>query len=92
MANPLDHLKSKNFPAGKTLHPRDADRLLDIKAVSEWLGVSTSTLAKWRLRGTGPPFLKVGKRILMRQSDLDHWLDCRRRLSTSDDGNDVGEF
>ncbi len=70
----------------------DADRLFDVIAVSEWLGVSTSTLAKWRLRGTGPPFLKVGKRILMRKSDLDKWLDCRRRHSTSDDGSEIGEF
>ncbi len=92
MANPPDHLKYKNFPDGRTLDPRDAHRLLDVNAVSEWLGISTSTLAKWRLRGTGPPFLKVGKRILMRQSDLDQWLDCRRRISTSDDGSDIGEF
>ena len=68
------------------------DRLLDVNVVSELLGVSTSTLAKWRLTGTGPPFLKVGKKILHRQSDLEKFLDCRRRLSTSDDGSDVGEF
>ena len=69
-----------------------AERLLDIEAVSEWLGVSTSTLSKWRLEGSGPPFLKCGKKILHRQSDLDRWLDHRRRLSTSDDGSEIGEF
>ena len=91
MAN-LEHHNFKNFPAGKTLDPRDADQLLDVKAVSGWLGVSKSTLAKWRLKGTGPPYIKVGKRILMRQSDLEKWLDHRRRRSTSDDGFDIGEF
>ena len=104
MANPPDHLKNSNFPDGKTLDPRDArgdsfhqtlsdaDRLLDVNPLAEWLGVSKSTLAKWRLTGTGPPFLKCGKKILHRQRDVSRWLDHRRRLSTSDDGFDIGEF
>ncbi len=80
--------------AGDPFHQTlsDADRLLDVNALAEWLGVSKSTLAKWRLTGTGPPFLKCGKKILHRQRDVSKWLDHRRRLSTSDDGFDIGEF
>ncbi len=92
MANPHDHSKHTNFPDRNTFDPRDADRLLDVNALAEWLGVSKSTLAKWRLTGTGPPFLKCGKKILHRQRDVSRWLDHRRRLSTSDDGFDIGEF
>ena len=60
----------------------EADRLLDKTEVSEHLGVGESTLAKWRGRGIGPPFLKIGKRIVYRMSDLEKWLDTRLKYST----------
>jgi len=34
----------------------------------------TSTLAYWRHRGEGPPFAKVGKRVLYRRHDVEKWL------------------
>lgn len=33
------------------------------------------TLAKWRHEHRGPRYLKAGKRILYRGSDLNAWLD-----------------
>lgn len=50
------------------------------------LGVSPRTLEKWRITGDGPPFIKVGRRVVYRQCDLDEWLQAHRRLSTSDAG------
>ena len=51
------------------------------------LGLSPSTLAKMRLRGDGPAFLKVGRRaVVYDPADLEEWLATRRRTSTSDDG------
>jgi hypothetical protein len=47
---------------------------------------SPSTLAKWRLAGTGPPYSKVGRLIVYDIADLDAYLSSRRRLSTSDTG------
>ncbi len=45
---------------------------------------STSTLAKKRLKGNGPPYTKFGRIVLYAKRDLDDYLASRRRLSTSD--------
>lgn len=52
-----------------------------------YLGLATSTLAKMRLRGDGPQFIKAGPRVVIYdQHDIDEWLASRRRSSTSDVG------
>ncbi len=54
-------------------------------AAGEYMGgTSTSTLAKWRLAGTGPVYSKAGRIVLYGKRDLDAWLASRRRRSTSD--------
>ena len=47
------------------------------------LGLATSTLAKLRLSGAGPKYLKLGRAVRYRISDLTEWQDRRIRLSTS---------
>ena len=42
-------------------------------------GLSPVTLQTWRSRGDGPPFLKVGRLVRYRRSDLDAWLESRVR-------------
>jgi predicted DNA-binding transcriptional regulator AlpA len=62
-------------------------RKLRAPEAAQYLGLSTSTLAKMRLRGDGPPYLKAGRRIVIYDLyDLETWLGTRRRLSTSDSG------
>lgn len=56
--------------------------LLDARATAGILGVSEQTLAKWRVNGDGPRFLKIGSRIRYDRKDLDDWLEQRRRSST----------
>jgi predicted DNA-binding transcriptional regulator AlpA len=52
---------------------------------AEYVGLSASTLEKYRLYGTGPPYQKAGGKIIVyRPEDLDAWLNARRRRSTSD--------
>lgn len=52
---------------------------------AEYTGLSTSTLAKMRLRGDGPAYAKAGPRIVVYKiGDLDDWLAARIRQSTSD--------
>lgn len=47
-------------------------------------GIATKgTLAKWRLSGFGPSYLKLGSRVAYRRSDVEAWLESRRRNSTS---------
>lgn len=43
--------------------PVDAPLLLTPRQAGELLGLAPSTLAKMRLRGTGPPFQKFGAAV-----------------------------
>jgi predicted DNA-binding transcriptional regulator AlpA len=54
---------------------------------AEYVGLSASTLEKFRLTGNGPPYLKSGPKIVVyRPEDLDAWLSASCRRSTSDTG------
>ena len=44
------------------------------------------TWRKRRLTGDGPPFIKLGSRVLYRREDVNRWLAERVRQSTSDPG------
>ena len=46
------------------------------------LGLSTSTLNKWRVYGKGPKFLKLGRAVRYRKHDLNAFLVARTRQST----------
>ncbi len=49
--------------------------LLNTAAAAAELGLSRRTLEAWRLRGQGPPFLRVGpRRVAYARRDLDAWL------------------
>ena len=39
---------------------------------------TSGTLAQWRHRGEGPPFVRFGNRILYAGNDLNSWLDKHR--------------
>ncbi|MBU0513663.1 MAG: helix-turn-helix domain-containing protein [Proteobacteria bacterium] len=54
------------------------------KAAARYLGVSPQSLARWRITGQGPHFVKAGRRVVYLRADLDRWLLSRRRLSTSE--------
>ncbi len=58
--------------------------LITGKALAGHLCVTEGTLAKWRLYGGGPDFIRVGRRIAYDPSDVDVWLDARRVASTSE--------
>lgn len=58
--------------------------LLTTKQVARILNVSLSWLAKARMRGDGPPFIKVGRSIRYSESVLQQWMRSRQRLSTSE--------
>jgi len=61
-----------------------AERLLTAKEAADFLRLSLSWLAKSRLRGDGPPYLKVGRSIRYVESSLMQWMRVRQRLSTSE--------
>jgi excisionase family DNA binding protein len=53
------------------------DVLLTEAEVADLLRVSPRTVRRWRNEGTGPPALRVGRRIRYRRSAVEAWLDRR---------------
>jgi predicted DNA-binding transcriptional regulator AlpA len=60
------------------------DPLLHPKEVAKLLGVSVSWLAKSRLSGTGPPFIKLGRAVRYLESAVRDFIRARTRTSTSE--------
>ena len=58
----------------------------DTDEAAKYTKLSASTLAKRRVFGGGPKYLKLGRRVVYSKRDLDDWLDAHRRTSTSDSG------
>jgi hypothetical protein len=46
--------------------------------------IGVRRLQQLRQRGGGPPFLKIGRRVLYDWADFCQWLDCQKMSSTSD--------
>jgi predicted DNA-binding transcriptional regulator AlpA len=58
--------------------------LLTPKEAAKVLKVSLSWLAKARMRGDGPPYIKLGKPIRYAEAALLQWMKSRQRMSTSE--------
>jgi predicted DNA-binding transcriptional regulator AlpA len=69
-------------PAQKPAAP--ALVLLTPKETAARLRVSDSWLAKARMHGDGPPYVKVGRSIRYAETALIQWMKSRQRLSTSE--------
>lgn len=62
----------------------NAPNKLKTPEAATYLGLSPSTLEKYRLTGEGPVYFKSGPKIVLYAvEDLDAWLNARRRTSTS---------
>ena len=62
----------------------DSTSLLTPREAADYRKASPSTLAKERCTGFGPPFVKMGRSVRYRRSDLDNWIAANIRKSTSD--------
>ena len=79
---------SESSPASPPHSRAPPSRYLRAPEAAKFLGLSTSTLSKMRLRGDGPVYAKAGPRVVVYAvADLESWLAARKRLSTSDDGS-----
>ncbi len=58
--------------------------LLTVEQAADYLTVSCSLLNKLRVRGDGPAFCKLGRRVRYRIADLQAWVEARRVNSTSE--------
>jgi excisionase family DNA binding protein len=60
------------------------DELLTTAQVAKVYGLSQSTLRKWRCIAAGPSFIKVGRAVRYRRSDLSEFLMARTYTSTAE--------
>ncbi len=54
------------------------------RQAAAYLLLSPRTLERSRLAGTGPRFVKAGRRVLYRRDELDLWAAARTFRSTSE--------
>ncbi|MBZ0089746.1 MAG: helix-turn-helix domain-containing protein [Thermoanaerobaculia bacterium] len=61
--------------------------LIDTKQAAQRLGVSPRTVENWRVRGDGPPFLRLSrtKGVRYRLEDLERFVAERVAHSTSEE-------
>jgi predicted DNA-binding transcriptional regulator AlpA len=58
------------------------DVLLQPKEAAGVTKLSLSWLAKARMRGDGPPFIKFGRSVRYSEKALEQWMKTRQRVST----------
>ena len=54
--------------------------LLTPADIADWLSVPEKTLAEWRSRRKGPTYIKLGRHVRYRRSDVELWLTTQERL------------
>jgi len=63
-------------------------KLLSAPEAACRIGLAPATLAKLRTCGGGPPFLRLGARVLYPLSLLDRWIDEQPILQSTSDGDE----
>jgi len=59
--------------------------LLDTRATAKRLAIALPTLAKMRLSGGGPPYLRIGGKVLYDEADVERFIAERPRLKSTAD-------
>ena len=74
-------------PLGSVLRsarePNGGERLLTERDTANLLRLSSSWLAKARVKGDGPPYVKLGRSVRYLESALVEWMKSHQRLSTN---------
>ncbi len=59
-------------------------KLVNAEDAAIFLNLSASTLAKMRLSGKSPKYIKMGRRVAYRITDLEDWIEAQSFRSTSE--------
>lgn len=72
----------KNMMAGQI---RKAVGMANVMEMAAMLQVSKQTLATWRTKKRGPPYVKIGKKVFYLLSDFSTWVieECERQAKLS---------
>lgn len=74
-----------------TLKPLpDADDALILSVqLSSYIGISSQTLAHWRMTGVGPKYVKMGKAVAYKAGEVRTWLSSCEKAATCEKSNIV---
>lgn len=64
-------------------NPNQSTTLLTVDEAARRLSLSASYLNKLRCFGGGPVFIRLGKAVRYRPSDLEAWIDKNKRANTA---------
>lgn len=71
--------------SGATVTPQPIpDRLIDEVEAADILGVKKQTMGVWRIRGCGPAFVKIGRLVKYKLSDIRNYIDSRTVSNTAE--------
>lgn len=59
--------------------------LLTPKQAAKYLGFSEGWMAKMRMRGGGPKYIRLGRKCRYTRTDLDAWIHAHRVSHTSEE-------
>jgi hypothetical protein len=71
-----------------TQETQHGERWYTPKQAAKHYKIGFSTLAKLRLSGDGPPYVKIGVKVLYSGPEFDAWLASKLRTSTSQSAED----
>ena len=66
----------------------DLPDLVSRKQLAQYLGMTEPALSMMASRGSGPPYLRLGRSIRYRRADVIAWLDQGIVEATIDDDDD----
>ena len=61
---------------------RNTVEIIEPPTLSSELHIPLATLAQWRYRKVGPPWIRVGRHIRYRRSDVEAWLTAQTEMVT----------
>ena len=78
-------LSKNSGPTGPSVPSRPVTTpiLLTPKQAARHLNLSVSWLAKRRLAGDGPPYVKLGGAVRYAEASIQQWMKSQQRTSTS---------
>lgn len=77
-------LRTPEAARPESLRSLNGERLLTVRDAANVLRLSESWLAKARMRGDGPPFVKIGRSIRYSEGAMREWVQGQTRRSTSE--------
>ena len=68
------------------MHNQHPDYLGTTEESAPYVGHTERTLVRWRNQGTGPSYIRIGRKIRYRKRDLDAWIETNRVVPVRERG------